>query len=73
MSAKADSHDFELFGCSFTLQRWGIFLAEDGCAHVAPCDPNNDLEEPHELTWQCPCKPKYEDGVCAHELFSVEH
>lgn len=67
------SHEFQVFGCRFEVRCWGVFVAEDGSRHVAPCTPEEYLAEPHQLDWRCPCSPEYVDGICAHNIFHVEH
>lgn len=67
------AHEFQLFGCRFTLACWGIFEAVDGQVHVAPCNAEGDLSEPHELTWRCPCNPEHDEGICSHNDCHVEH
>lgn len=73
MRPTAASHDFQFGGCRFVLKAWGIFEVEGQGPHVAPCDAQGYLEEPHQLDFDCPCKPEFSDGVCAHNLFAVEH
>lgn len=68
---KATSHEFELFGCKFELGTWGVFSDLVGCTHVAPCRPDGGLLEPHQLDWDCACKPEWQQGHCAHRMFHV--
>jgi hypothetical protein len=50
------------------MSRWGVFarpfMQE---THVAPCDDDGKLLEPHALTQFCNCEPRFEEDLWLHQ------
>jgi hypothetical protein len=45
------------------MSKWGHFYdTPDGSMHVAPCDKQGNLLEPHILSETCQCKPDWIDN-----------
>lgn len=45
------------------LEGWGVYEADDGCAHVAPIKDRRE----HVLSCGCWCLPRVGDRVVIHE------
>ena len=51
---------------------WGIYQDEYERWHIAPCDEQGRLDEPHVLSPTCPCNPALSDQTSdlVHELIN---